>query len=65
MDWIVNNIQLIWKLVRMLKTYKTCNSTIWFSKYEFYNKLLDCVTLLKVTQGVTWTQFLYIYIYIW
>ena len=65
MDWIINNIQLIWKLARMLKTYKTCNSTIWFSKYEFYNKLLDCVTLLRVTQGVTWTQLLYIYIYIY
>ena len=56
MDWIVNNIQLIWKLTRMLKTYKTCNSTIWFLKYEFYNKLLDGVTLLRVTQCVTWTQ---------
>ena len=34
-----------------------------FSKYEFYNKLLDGVTLLKVTPGVTWTQPIYIYIY--
>ena len=25
----------------MLRTYKTCNSTVRFSKYEFYNKLLD------------------------
>ena len=33
-----------------------------FSKYEFYNKLLDGVTLLKVTPGVTWTEPLYIYI---
>ena len=33
-----------------------------FSKYEFYNKLLSGVTLLRVTPGVTWTQ-LYIYIY--
>ena len=24
----------------MLKTYKTCNSTVRFLKYEFYNKLL-------------------------
>ena len=32
-----------------------------FSKYEFYNKLLDGVTLLKVTPGVTWTEPLYIY----
>ena len=35
------------------------------SKYEFYNKLLDGVTLLRVTLGVTWNQLIYIpYIYI-
>ena len=50
MDWIVNNIQLTWKLARMLKTY---NSTVRFLKYEFYNKLLGSVTLLKVTPSVT------------
>ena len=44
MDWIVNNIQLKWKLARMLKTYKTCNSTVRFPKYKFYNKLLGSVT---------------------
>ena len=33
-----------------------------FSKYEFYNELLDGVTLLRVTPDVTWTQ-PYIYIY--
>ena len=27
-----------------------------FSKYEFFNKLLGDVTLLKVILGVTWTQ---------
>ena len=27
-----------------------------FSKYEFYNKLLDGVILFRVTLGVTWTQ---------
>ena len=53
MDQIVNNIQLIWKLAWMLRTYRTCNSTVKFSKYEFYNKLLDGVTLLKVTPYVT------------
>ena len=37
----------------MLSTYRTCNSTVRFSKYEFYNKLLDDVTLLKITPGVT------------
>ena len=36
----------------MLKTYKTCNLTVGFSKYEFYNKLLGGVTWLRVTPGV-------------
>ena len=34
-----------------------------FSKYEFYNKLLDGVILIKITPSVTWTQLIYIYIY--
>ena len=46
----------------MLRIYRTYNSMVGFSKYEFYNKLLDGVTLLKVTPGVTWTEPLYIYI---
>ena len=37
----------------MLRTYKTYNSMVRLSKYEFYNKLLSGVTLLKVTPGVT------------
>ena len=37
----------------MLSTYRICNSTMGFSKYEFYNKLLGDVTLLRVTLGVT------------
>ena len=75
MDWMVYNIQLTWKLAWMLKTYRTCNSTVRFSKYELYNKLLGDVTLLKVTLGVSWAQpnslslslslSLYIYIYIY
>ena len=49
----------------MLRTYRTCISTVRFSKYEFYNKLLSSVTLLKVTPGVTWIQpYIYIYIYV-
>ena len=47
--------QLTW----MLRTCRTCNSTVGFSKYEFYNKLLGGdygVTLLKVTPCATWTQ---------
>ena len=31
----------------MLKTYKICNSTVKFPKYEFNNKLLGGVTLLN------------------
>ena len=49
----------------MLRTYRTCNSMVGFSKYELNNKLLGDVTLLIITPGVTWTQpFIYIYIYI-
>ena len=33
MDQIINNIWLTRNLVYALKTYKTCNSTIKFSKY--------------------------------
>ena len=32
------------KLACMLITYRTYNSTVGFSKYEFNNKLLDGVT---------------------
>ena len=58
MDEMVNNIQLTWKLAWLLKTYRTCNSMVGFSKY-----LLNDVTLFTITLGVTWTQ-PYIYIYI-
>ena len=61
MDRIVNNNQLTWKLVWMLRTYRTCNLTMEFSKYEFYKKLLSDITLFRVTLCVTWTQS-YIYI---
>ena len=36
-----------------------------FSKYEFYNKLLDSITLFIVTLDITYTQPTYIYIYIY
>ena len=37
-------------------------TTVRFSKYEFYNKLLGDITLL----GLTWTQsYIYIYVYIY
>ena len=62
MDWMVNYIWLTWKLACLLRIYRICNSMIEFSKYEFNNKLLSGVILLRVIQNVTWTQ-LYIYIY--
>ena len=49
MDRMINYIQLAWKLTCMLRTYRTYNSTVGFSKYELNNKLLDCVTLFGVT----------------
>ena len=33
----------------MLKTYRTYNPTVRFPKYEFNNKLLGGVTLLRIT----------------
>ena len=49
----------------MFRTNRTCNPKVEFSKYKFINKLLDGVTLLKVTPGVTRTQpYIYIYIYV-
>ena len=44
------------KLACMLRTYKTCNPTVGFSKYEFDNKLLGGVIFFRITLGVTWTQ---------
>ena len=51
-DQMINNIQLAYKL----KTYKTCNPMVRFSKYEFNNKLFSGVILLQVILGVTLTQ---------
>ena len=36
----------------MLRTYKTYNSMVGFSKYELYYKLLVGVTLIRVTPGI-------------
>ena len=60
MDWMVNYIWLAWKLTSMLRIDRIYNSTIRFSKFEFNNKLLSGVTLLRIASDVTWTQ-LYIY----
>ena len=50
MDQMINNIWLTWKLACMLRTYKTCDPMVRFSKCEFNNKLLGGVTLLRVTK---------------
>ena len=47
---------MTWILACMLKTYRTCNLTVGFSKYEFNNKFLGGGTFFKVTSGVTQTQ---------
>ena len=49
----------------MLRIYRTYNSTVEFLKYEFNNKLLGGVILLRVTLSVTWTHLIHIYIYIY
>ena len=48
MDRMINYIRLVLEFTCMLRTYRTYNSTIKFSKYEFNNKLLDNVTLFRV-----------------
>ena len=53
MDRIVNNIWWAWKLKCMLRTYRIRNSTVRFPKYEFNNKLLGGITLLRVILGVS------------
>ena len=35
MDRMVNYIQLAWKSTCMLKTYRTCNSTVEFQNINF------------------------------
>ena len=55
-DQMVNYIRLKWKLACMLWSYRICNPTVRFSKYEFNNKLLGGVKFFKVTSGVTRTQ---------
>ena len=51
---------MVWKLACILITYKACNPTVKFSKYEFNNKLLGSVTFFRIMLGVTWTQHLFL-----
>ena len=55
-DQMVTYIRLALKLACILRTYKTCNPTVGFSKYEFNNKLLGGVIFLRVTLSVIRTQ---------
>ena len=50
---MVNYIRLKIKLARMLRTYRKCNPTVGFLKYEFNNKLLVDVTVFRVKLVVT------------
>ena len=66
MDRMINYIRLVLEFTCMLKTYRTYNSTVKFSKYEYNNKLLDDVTLLRVCYircNLNSTSYIYIYIY--
>ena len=38
----------------MLGTYRKCDPTDGFSKYEFNNNLLVDITFFEVTSSVTW-----------
>ena len=40
----------------MLKTYRTYDSNVGFLKYEFYNKLLDDVTLYIYIYNQFWIE---------
>ena len=61
MDRMVNYIQLAWKLTCILRTYRTCNATVRFSKYKFKNKLLGGEILLKGMLDVTLNIYIYKY----
>ena len=53
---MVNYIWLVWKLAYMLRTYRKCEPTVRFSKYELKKKLLVGVTFFRVAPRVTWTH---------
>ena len=55
---MIYNNWLTWTLVYMLRIYIKCNPTVKFLKYNFNNKSLVGITLIKVC------IYIYIYIYI-
>ena len=50
---MINYIRLARKLASILRTYRKCDPTVGFSKFEFNNKLLVGVTFFRVTSSVT------------
>ena len=52
-DQMVNYIRLARKLTYMLRSYRTFNPMVGFSKYEFNNKLLGDVIFFGITTSVT------------
>ena len=40
----------------MLRTYRQCDPTVGFSKYEINSELLVGVTFFRVTSSVNWSQ---------
>ena len=50
---MVNYTWLAWKLACTLRTYRACNPTVGFLKYEFNNKLLCGVIFLRTMIGPT------------
>ena len=53
---MINSIRLARKLASILRTYRKCNPTVGFSKYEFNNKLLGGVPFFRVMSSITRTQ---------
>ena len=49
---------MLWKLASMLRTSKSYNPTVGFSKYEFNNKLLGGVTIFRITWVMNFTSLL-------
>ena len=47
---------MVGNLACKLRTYRTCDSTVGFSKYKFNKKLLSGVTLLRV-MGLSYTWY--------
>ena len=49
---MINNFRFVQNLTCMLRTYRICNSSVRFSKYEFNKNLSNGITLLKIISCV-------------